>query len=69
MDKHRDFEEIRHQLNELRIEHRDLDEIIDRLSESTLMDQLRLRRLKKKRLLLKDMIVRLENQLIPDMDA
>ncbi len=69
MDKHRDFEEIRHQLNELRIEHRDLDEIIDRLSESTFMDQLRLRRLKKKRLLLKDMIVRLENQLIPDMDA
>ncbi|HEB57628.1 MAG TPA: DUF465 domain-containing protein [Gammaproteobacteria bacterium] len=69
MDNNRDFEEIRHQLNELRIEHRDLDEIIDRLSEETFMDQLRLRRLKKKRLLLKDMIVQLESRLIPDMDA
>ncbi len=56
-------------LQELRIEHRDLDEIISRLVEDAHVDQLQLRRLKKRKLYLKDMISRLESGLIPDLDA
>jgi hypothetical protein len=49
--------------------HRDLDYLIDRLSNDPLVDQLRIRRLKKRRLVLKDMIAQLESELIPDLDA
>jgi hypothetical protein len=56
-------------LRELRVTHRDLDYLIDRLSHDPMVDQLRIRRLKKRRLILKDMIVKLESELIPDMDA
>ncbi len=56
-------------LRELRVSHRDLDYLIDSLSHDPMMDQLRIRRLKKRRLVLKDMIVRLESELIPDLDA
>lgn len=56
-------------LQELRVEHRDLDEIIGRLAEDPHVDQLQLRRLKKRKLQLKDMIARLESGLIPDLDA
>jgi hypothetical protein len=56
-------------LKELRVSHRDLDDLIDRLSHDPLVDQLRIRRLKKRRLILKDMIARLESELIPDLDA
>ena len=56
-------------LRELRVSHRDLDYLIDSLSHDPLVDQLRIRRLKKRRLILKDMISQLESELIPDMDA
>ena len=56
-------------LRELRISHRDLDDTIDRLSHDPLVDQLRIRRLKKRRLILKDMIAQMESELIPDLDA
>jgi len=56
-------------LRELRVDHRDLDYLIDSLSHDPLVDQLRVRRLKKRRLILKDMISQLESELIPDMDA
>ena len=56
-------------LRELRVSHRDLDYLIDRLQEYPMVDQLRIRRLKKRKLLLKDMIAVLESELIPDMDA
>ncbi len=56
-------------LRELRVSHRDLDYLIDRLSHDPMVDQLRIRRLKKRKLLLKDMIAKLESELIPDMDA
>ncbi len=56
-------------LRELRVNHRDLDYLIDSLSHDPMVDQLRIRRLKKRRLVLKDMIARLESELIPDMDA
>ena len=48
------------QLIELRIEHADLDAMIDRLAEQTPLDELMLRRLKKRRLALRDQITRLE---------
>jgi hypothetical protein len=56
-------------LKELRIEHRDLDDVIDRLSHDPCVDQLELRRLKKRKLMLKDEIHRLESSLIPDLNA
>ncbi|MGB5512739.1 MAG: DUF465 domain-containing protein [Woeseiaceae bacterium] len=56
-------------LRELRVSHRDLDYLIDRLQEDPMVDQLRIRRLKKRKLLLKDMINMIESDLIPDLDA
>ena len=56
-------------LSELRVDHRDLDYLIDSLSHDPMVDQLRMRRLKKRRLILKDMITQLESELIPDLDA
>ncbi len=56
-------------LRELRVDHRDLDYLIDKLSHDPMVDQLRIRRLKKRRLILKDTIARLESALIPDLDA
>jgi len=61
--------EIVRLIAELREEHRDLDEAIARLSEDPSVDQLRLRRMKKRKLKLKDWIAYLESQLIPDLDA
>lgn len=57
------------QLKELRVEHRDLDVAIDELSRNPNADQLRVRRLKKKKLRIKDLIARMESQLIPDLNA
>ena len=56
-------------LRELRIEHRDLDDVICRLSMDLYVDELQLRRLKKRKLMLKDQIMRLESGLIPDLNA
>jgi len=56
-------------LRDLRIEHRDLDEVIHRLSLDIHIDQLQLKRLKKRKLGLKDQILRLESQLIPNLNA
>ncbi len=56
-------------LRELRVSHRDLDYLIYRLQDDPMVDQLRIRRLKKRKLLLKDMIATLESELIPDLDA
>lgn len=62
------FEQIQ-RLRELRIEHRDLDDVICRLSMDIYVDELQLRRLKKRKLMLKDQILRLESELIPDLNA
>ena len=56
-------------LRALRIEHRDLDEVISRLSMDIHIDELQLKRLKKRKLALKDQILKLESQLIPDLNA
>lgn len=58
--------EIRAKLQHLYVEHRDLNVIIDRLSLDPQVDQLLIKRLKKKKLQLKDLIARLEDELIPD---
>lgn len=60
---------LRTQLDELRLEHRDLDDVINHLNHSAYPDQLQLVRLKKRKLRLKDMIQKIESRLIPDMDA
>ena len=60
---------ISRRLVDLRIEHRDLDAAIARMSSIAGCDELQLRRLKKRKLLLKDTIAKLESQLIPDLDA
>lgn len=57
------------QLIELRMEHADLDSLIDRLAEQAPPDDLALRRLKKRRLLLRDQIIRLEAALEPPEPA
>lgn len=62
-------EAIQQRLEELRVEHRDLDDIIHRLSDDPLIDRLQLQRLKKRKLNLKDMIRKLESILIPDIEA
>ena len=66
-DVHQDLRRM--QLAELRVEHRDLDDVIARLLEGPYVDQLQVRRLKKRKLLLKDVIAHLESELIPDLDA
>jgi len=64
-----DKKAILQRLEELRVEHRDMDEIITRLSDDPMVDQLQIRRLKKRKLGLKDMIKKLESVLIPDIEA
>lgn len=57
------------QLIELRMEHADLDAMIDRASDETPIDELMMRRLKKRRLALRDEMARIERDLIPDVPA
>jgi hypothetical protein len=56
-------------LKQLRVEHRDLDQVIARLVGDPNVDQLMLKRLKKRKLMLKDMITQLESARIPDLNA
>ena len=67
--KSEDTAETRQLLAELREEHRDLDQAIGRMSIDPWQDQLRMRRMKKRKLKLKDWIQRLESKLITDLDA
>lgn len=60
---------LRLRLEQLRLEHRDLDDVIERLIHDPHIDQLQLKRLKKRKLFLKDLMKRLESDLIPDLDA
>ena len=61
--------EVARWLEELRIEHRDLDEVIKYMIETRHSDSMRIQRLKKRKLRLKDMITKLESELIPNLDA
>ena len=60
---------LRQQLEEQRLEHRDLDDVIHHLLHSAYPDQLQLKRLKKRKLKLKDTVEMIESRLIPDIDA
>lgn len=62
-------EQLKQRIADLRLEHRDLDGAISRLADGPYVDQLQLRRLKKRKLYLKDLIERLESKLIPDLNA
>lgn len=64
-----DLEEMKRRLADLKTEHRDLDDVIARLLEKAPFDQLQLQRLKKRKLLLKDEMLRLESRLLPDIIA
>jgi hypothetical protein len=61
--------QLKARLAALKSEHRDLDEVIARVSEGGVYDQLMMQRLKKRKLALKDQIARLESQLVPDIIA
>ena len=62
-------EKIRHIIVGMKLEHRDLDIAIRHLAEGAFMDEIQLRRMKKRKLYLKDIIARLGSSLIPDLDA
>jgi len=63
------WSEIRERLHDLREEHRDLDDAIEQLQLNPATDQLKLRRMKKRKLRLRDQITYWESKLIPDLDA
>ena len=64
-----DVEALRAKLAILKTEHRDLDDVIARISERAPFDQLQLQRLKKRKLMLKDQILKIESELLPDIIA
>ncbi|HUA50961.1 MAG TPA: DUF465 domain-containing protein [Candidatus Sulfotelmatobacter sp.] len=64
-----DVETVRRRLEGLKQEHRDLDDVIARITEAGPFDQLQMQRLKKRKLILKDQITKLESELHPDIIA
>jgi hypothetical protein len=64
-----DVEALKARIEALKSEHRDLDDAIARLAENAPFDPLRLQRLKKRKLALKDLIIKLESKLLPDIIA
>ena len=64
-----EISEVRAQLHELQVEHRDLDQVIKHLIDNPPPEDLLIRRLKKRKLLLKDRILQLEEMLVPDIPA
>jgi len=64
-----ELELVRNKLAVLKVEHRDLDDVIEHLSRGQRLDELQMQRLKKRKLLLKDQISVLERQLVPDISA
>jgi hypothetical protein len=64
-----DVETLKARLATLKTEHRDLDDIIARIAERVPFDQLQVQRLKKRKLLLKDQISKIESELLPDIIA
>lgn len=64
-----DIEELEEKLVLLEREHKDLDDIIDRLRNTPPIDFFQMKRLQKKKLMLKDQIQRIKSQIIPDIIA
>jgi len=64
-----EIEQMRQRLAALKSEHRDLDDVTAKISENAPFDQIQITRLKKRKLLLKDQILQLESELLPDIIA
>ena len=64
-----DVEALQAKLAALKTEHRDLDDVIARIAETRPFDQLQIQRLKKRKLMLKDQISKIESELLPDIIA
>lgn len=62
-------EDMQRKIKDLKVEHRDLDIVIQQLSDCVPVDFLRLQRLKKRKLFLKDSISKIESMLLPDIIA
>ena len=62
-------ERLQQKLAELKSEHRDLDDVISRLMEQRPVDLIQVQRLKKRKLVLKDLIAKIESMLLPDIIA
>lgn len=60
---------LQSKLEQLKLEHRDLDEVINKISEDPYSDQIQVQRLKKRKLTLKDQILKMENGILPDIIA
>lgn len=60
---------LKQRIDELKLEHFDLDDVIRRLSDDPTIDQLQMQRMKKRKLALKDAIAKLQSKLIPDIKA
>ena len=69
MSDRNEIDAIEARIAELKLEHRDLDDVIFRLTQSPVINQLQLQRLKKRKLMVKDQIALLERQLTPDIPA
>ena len=69
MNQTADIDALKGRIEQLYLEHRDLDDIIARLTEITPHDQLQVQRLKKRKLFVKDQITAVERQLTPDIPA
>jgi hypothetical protein len=69
MTDRNEIDAIEARIAELKLEHRDLDDVISRLIQTPVVDQLQLQRLKKRKLMVKDQIALLERQLTPDIPA
>lgn len=65
----RGLEDLRRQLEELRLEHQNLHTLVEQAMLRAPFDQIELQRLKKRKLLLKDQITKLESKLLPDLTA
>lgn len=64
-----DTKALKRRLNELVLEHKDLDDAINLMQEKPFIDELQIRRFKKRKLKLKDEILLIESKLIPDIEA
>ena len=64
-----DTRRLRRQLAELKSAHRDLDDVIAHIGETAPFDQIQVKRLKKRKLILKDQIAQIESRLLPDIIA
>lgn len=69
MDEKVDQETLKRRMEELLTQHRDLDDVIARISEEAPFDQLQIQRLKKRKLRLRDQITKIESLLLPDIIA